>query len=732
MAPSLLDRMRLTLLKSALSALSPRGRGGRLTILQFHRIPSDGPGIPAGEMPLSVFESLMDLIAESMRVLPLAEATSALRRGNLPARAVAITFDDGYSEWLSNVAPVLQARGLHATFFVTTGALGGAGMWHERIENAVEALPVRGAVLPEGLTAFEDLSSPDARRVLARLIQEDLKYRLVRERDAAIEALEQQAEHPLRRPSSFDAESVRRLHAMGFEIGAHTVAHPILLSVPDDQAQHEIGESKSCLEGIIGSRVRLFAYPNGRPAQDFGLDHVAMVKRCGYEAAVVTGGGVCTAGTDLFELPRFTPWAADATRTVLHIGSNLLRKAPSVQAGLAAHRRRVLLVENGSGFGGAVVAAGTLLRNVPPEAFEFHVVSNVDAPVLRAAAAVKSFTCLNDRRLNLRPVARRVRETLPRSLARAITFMLGRVDDVANRLPYLLSLALLVARKRPDIIHGNNEPLSNREAMFVAQVFGIPYVQHVRGPYPRIQRFETLLDTPRYFIPVSRWLARELVQDGVEPQRVRQVYDGVDAQNLAVVDACRPHRAGRHTIAMVGMLMPWKGQSLFIEAARRLAAKRSDLHFLVIGGVPERGESRYEAQLHEQAHELVQRGVLEFLGHRKDVRALMASASVVVSASLEPEPLGLIMIEGLLAGAEFVGPAHGAAVEVLQALEVGELFTPGSAESLASAVARAVDGRRGAARPPEVDERLLAMFSPQHCVELTRKVYRSCVVAGGL
>jgi glycosyltransferase involved in cell wall biosynthesis len=339
-------------------------------------------------------------------------------------------------------------------------------------------------------------------------------------------------------------------------------------------------------------------------------------------------------------------------------------------------------------------------------------------------------TTINDRRVNLRPLARWAYEVLPRPIARVFAFALGRVDDLVNRLPYLIALVLLVLRVRPDIIHGNNEPFSNREAMIVARLFRRPYVQHVRGPYPRITQYKALLDGPRYFIPVSRWLAEELAKDGVHPARIRQIYDAVKVPQPSGVQTPAAYSTGKLTVAMVGMLMPWKGQALFIDAAQQLAGERPDLHFIVVGGVPERGDPEYQRSLHMAGRALLDTQRLEFLGHRGDVLELLRRVDVVVSASLEPEPLGLVMLEALAQGAEFVGPAHGAAVEVLQRLGTGTLFEPGSASGLARAILQAVQKREREVPSPNVARALEEVFSPQRCAELTSRVYRGCLASG--
>ncbi len=727
----MLDRLRRPLLRGLLSAFSRGGPAGRLTTLQFHKVPVDAPDVPLGELPMSAFVDILDVLAETMHVLPLADAVEALQRGRLPARAVALTFDDGYPEWCAHVSDALRSRNMHATFFVTTGQLDAAGMWHERIDAAVAALPSRGAQLPAELMAFRDLSEPQTRLALARLLQEELKYQPLAERDAAILALEAQGTGGRPPLQTFGAEHVRQLHAAGFGIGAHTVNHPILAAVDDATARQEIAQCREVLAGIVGAPVDLFAYPNGRPGTDFGQRHLAMVQATGYKAAVVTGGGAAESGCSPFLLPRFTPWPGSTVRTALRLARNLAGRQPDAQTSLVRRPARVLLVENGAGFGGAVVAATTLMRHANPADWSYDVISNAPWPGISKLPAAHSHRVLNNRRFNFRQGAARARQVLPAPLARAAGFGLGRMDDLLNRAPYLLQLYWRAWRLAPDIVHGNNEPNSNREAMLVARWLGVPYVQHLRGPYPASLMLRRLLSGPACFLPVSRWLAGGLLADGVHAAKVRQIYDGFElpapvprAQARAAVEREFGLAAGQRLVALVGMLVPWKGQNLFLEAAEKLAAQRPDIVFFVIGAAPALGDTAYPAALRAQARALEAAGRVVFTGHRNDVAALLPAMDVLVSASLEPEPLGLVMLEGLAAGCQFVGPAHGAAVEVTAMLGSGALFQPGSAASLADAVAQALGAAgTGQAPAPALQQRLLELFAPAQCAQRTARAY---------
>src|SRR5690606_13118703 len=81
---------------------------------------------------------------------------------------------------------------------------------------------------------------------------------------------------------------LRMLASAGMGIGAHTDSHPILASLTEDEAAREIGDGRDMLEGIVGRRVTLFAYPNGKPGQDYRIEHVRMAQRLGFKAAFTT------------------------------------------------------------------------------------------------------------------------------------------------------------------------------------------------------------------------------------------------------------------------------------------------------------------------------------------------------------------------------------------------------------------------------------------------------------
>lgn len=309
-----------------LSLASPGGGRGRLSILIFHRVLATKDELLPDLPDAFEFERKMLWIRRWFNVLPLSSAVDRLFDGSLPRRALCITFDDGYADNEQVAAPLLRRLGLSATFFISTGFLNGSCMWNDRIIEAVRATRCE-SVDPgvAGLPALP-LHSVQTRREAINRILEATKHLDHGERDAAVARI---VERSATRPSAglmMREHQVRRLREFGMDVGAHTVSHPILARLAPDAAHTEIRSSKSHLEAITGSPVRLFAYPNGVPRQDYATTHVDMVRDCGFAAAVSTASGAASRRSDRFQLPRFTPWDGTAPRFGLRMALNLLRR----------------------------------------------------------------------------------------------------------------------------------------------------------------------------------------------------------------------------------------------------------------------------------------------------------------------------------------------------------------------------------------------------------------------
>lgn len=327
MTAALLDPAAALLCRAAFGAASllrPLG----LSILIFHRVlPAPEPLLP-GEMDAGRFDAVARMLKRNFRVLPLGQAVDLLEQGRLPTRALVITFDDGYADNAEVALPILRAYGLVATFFVSTGFLDGGRMFNDTVIEAVRASRRDAVDLGEFGLGRAPLSTVDDRRAVIAALLPVVKYLAPVDRGAAIERIHAaMGRPPLPAGPMMRRSQIQDLYRAGMEIGAHTVNHPILTTLPSDAAEAEIVGGKVELEAIIDAPVRVMAYPNGRPRQDYAREHVEMVRRVGFRAVVTTAPGSAQPGDDVFQLPRFTPWDRSLSAWPLRLLQNQWRRA---------------------------------------------------------------------------------------------------------------------------------------------------------------------------------------------------------------------------------------------------------------------------------------------------------------------------------------------------------------------------------------------------------------------
>ncbi|MGQ0527735.1 MAG: glycosyltransferase family 4 protein [Alphaproteobacteria bacterium] len=144
---------------------------------------------------------------------------------------------------------------------------------------------------------------------------------------------------------------------------------------------------------------------------------------------------------------------------------------------------------------------------------------------------------------------------------------------------------------------------------------------------------------------------------------------------------------GANIIILPGRLTRWKGHHILIEAMRLL--NRRDLFCLMIGDDQGRGEYRQELETLIQEKKLS--GRVRIVDHCNDMPAAYMLATIVVSASTDPEGFGRIAVEGQAMGRMTIATDHGGSKETILPGETGWLVKPGDAQDLARAVEEAMN-----------------------------------------
>jgi peptidoglycan/xylan/chitin deacetylase (PgdA/CDA1 family) len=265
------------------SASQPGG-----VVLLYHRVADLDRDPQCLAVSPARFASHLATIVRAGVPMSLQALLSHSRSGTLPAGAVAVTFDDGYADNLTNAAPLLVDAGVPATMFLSTGAIvNESEFWWDELERAMTAGTIDNHTYDDLCQALRPMRAEERETVLAGIAARGGITRSPRE-----------SHRPLRE------DEVATLAAMpGITIGAHTHSHPSLAFLPVDVQRAEIAESRRELERLTSRPVDSVAYPFGG-TQDVSSDTIAAARSVGMTIACTTTGGRVNRQTDHLAVPR--------------------------------------------------------------------------------------------------------------------------------------------------------------------------------------------------------------------------------------------------------------------------------------------------------------------------------------------------------------------------------------------------------------------------------------------
>lgn len=250
----------------------------------------------------------------------------------------------------------------------------------------------------------------------------------------------------------------------------------------------------------------------------------------------------------------------------------------------------------------------------------------------------------------------------------------------------------------------------------LAQRLGVPFVLEFNGSGPwterhwgsgRVQLAKTLAAIERrnlldasLIVVVSRALETELVDQGIDPSRILVNPNGVDVEELAAARADPPERWRARTglpeaptVGFVGTFGLWHGVKLLPEMIERVARRRDDARWVLIGDGLLHGEVAAEIERRGLSDRVLLTGVVE---HSRTVE-LLASCDVCVSPHV-PNPDGTPFFGSPTKLFEYMGLARAIVASELD--QIGEvlddgrtalLTDPGDAAMAADAVVRLLD-----------------------------------------
>lgn len=266
------------------AALRRLGRDDDAVVVLYHRVsPEPDPSYP----PLAPqeFAAHLTLLQSAYRMVSLSELVGALADGQPLGGMCAVTFDDGYRDFLQHAVPVLEHQEVPVTHFLVIDCLRtGRPTWNLRLNR------LRAGGLPPDIT--DNLPIGDLKMVLGAMPAS--------EREAWLEAAEACVSVPPE-PPMLSVEDLECFDSDLVTWASHTMTHASLGLLGGDEVSLELVGSKNGLEDLLGRAVPYVSYPNDSYTPE--VERLALA--AGYDAGFAVGNRPLAPGSRMLALPRF-------------------------------------------------------------------------------------------------------------------------------------------------------------------------------------------------------------------------------------------------------------------------------------------------------------------------------------------------------------------------------------------------------------------------------------------
>jgi glycosyltransferase involved in cell wall biosynthesis len=382
--------------------------------------------------------------------------------------------------------------------------------------------------------------------------------------------------------------------------------------------------------------------------------------------------------------------------------------------------RTILFVHNSNDYYGAEVILLTLIRGLDPALYRAVVALPEDMRHLGRLS----------KRLDDFGIAYRF---LPLAIMRRKYLRPARIAGyLVDLIRGTLGLCRLIRRNNIDLVQSNT--LAVVSGALAAKIMHRPHVWHVHE----------FLTVPAGLRRALHWMAAHLsarvvtVSNAVRQHILKDqphaagsvitIHNGIDLAPYLAAKSGSSIRAELQipedatVVGMVGRVSRWKGQQVFTEAARLVAAKCPALYFVAVGGVFD-DEHHYM----DAFRRAVTRCGLErfrISDFRQDIPEVLSAFDLFVLPSTEPDSFPTVILEAMASGLPVIGSAIGGVPEMIADGETGLLVPPNDPEALAEAIRKILQarslsesmGRRGR-------QRAIANFQPPRFIRSFEQIY---------
>jgi glycosyltransferase involved in cell wall biosynthesis len=219
--------------------------------------------------------------------------------------------------------------------------------------------------------------------------------------------------------------------------------------------------------------------------------------------------------------------------------------------------------------------------------------------------------------------------------------------------------------------------------------------------------------------------------------RIAPIYNGINFERFAptgrtvdpdALSGLPPAARGTVRVGLVATFARWKGHTVFLDSLSKLSAETPVRGYVIGGPIYQTGGSQWTlAELKDYSRGLGLSDMVGVTGFLDDSAEAIRSLDIVVHASTEPEPFGMVIVEAMACAKPVIVSKAGGAAELFEEERTALGYPPGDAAALARQIERlasdpSLRARMGAAARAAAEQ----SFRPDRMAREAIRLYTEC------
>lgn len=265
----------------------------------------------------------------------------------------------------------------------------------------------------------------------------------------------------------------------------------------------------------------------------------------------------------------------------------------------------------------------------------------------------------------------------------------GRIRELYKSIRAIINAVIFIKKNKIELViaHGTHSWIfgwiialfSNSKSIFYLQG------QIEKNSYRNLLTGIGLRLIPTIYVTNSEFTANSLRKHSLNKIYVNYLssdietfdnIDALDARKILLDEFNIPYNNIIFTI--VGRIQEWKGQDTVIKSFGKLRNDKN-VKLLIVGDYSFEKDKIYYNNLISLANN--NKNII-FTGFRKDIPIIMKGSDVIIHASKEPEPFGIVIVEAMMSKKPVIATSHGGPLEIINNKKTGLLFNPEDSETL--------------------------------------------------